>query len=426
MVNHVLVIGAGVAGLAAATALRDAGVDVTVIEAAARIGGRALTTHIGGHAVSTHIGAYAFDHGATWLHDADRNPLADLARGVGATLIDSDTVRRRHVLIDGRLATAGELAHRARTWEQLDTLARTAPDDIAYADALAPLRADPWTATIEGWEACQIAAADPRDFSVQDWRINGLEGRNLSLPQGIGAFVARHLGPPAGPVELSTPVTALDWRGPMRNPILAETPRGTLRADACIVTVSTAALQTIRFTPALPISPEGLPMGLLTKIAFPATGVDRLDLAPDQSVSARIDRGEAAVSLLAWPGGADHVAVFIGGPPAWALAREGRAATIDFIRTRLRAWFGTRADTALGAPVFTDWSQDPWQRGAYAYARPGYWRDRGRMAEPLMDGRLVLAGEAYRTDGLAGTVGGAYLDGERAAAIVRAALQPRA
>ena len=41
----VVVIGAGLAGLGAATALREAGRGAVVLEASARIGGRALTTY---------------------------------------------------------------------------------------------------------------------------------------------------------------------------------------------------------------------------------------------------------------------------------------------------------------------------------------------------------------------------------------------
>lgn len=413
MSDPVLIVGAGVAGLAAAAWLRGRGHAVVLVEAAQRIGGRAHTSLIGGH---------AFDHGATWLHDADRNPLAALAAAMGETLIDADATRRRRVLVDGRPATAAELRQRMATWEKVDALASAAVDDVAYADAIAALRDDPWTATVEAWEACQIAAADPREFGVHDWKLNALEGRNLALPQGIGAFVRERLGAMAGPVELSTPVTALDWRGP----ITAETPRGTIRASACIITVSTAALRHITFTPALPVATDGLPMGLLTKIAFRATGADRLDLAPDESVSQRVARDEAPLSLMAWPRGADHVSVFLGGPAAWALSREGPAATVDFVRARLRSWFGARADTALGDPVWTDWSRDPHHLGSYAYARAGHLQDRARLGAPLLDGRLVIAGEACRMDGLAGTVAGAYLDGERAAATVAAALPPRA
>jgi monoamine oxidase len=413
MSDPILIIGAGVAGLAAATSLRGSGHDVVLVEAAARIGGRAHTTRIGAH---------AFDHGATWLHDADRNPLATLATALGEPLLDADATRRRRVLVDGRPATEAELRHRMDTWEKVDALASAAPDDIPYASAIDAMRHDPWTATIEAWEACQIAAADPRDFGVHDWKLNALEGRNLALPQGIGAFVRDRMGALAGPVTLATPVTAIDWRGP----ILAETARGTLRASACIITVSTSALRNIRFTPALPVSLDGLPMGLLTKIAFRATGTDRLDLSPDESVSQRVERDEAPLSLMAWPRGSDHVSVFLGGPAAWALSQEGPAATVDFVRTRLRSWFGTRADTALGDPVWTDWSRDPCHLGSYAYARPGHLQDRAKLGEPLLDGRLVIAGEACRMDGLAGTVAGAWLDGERAAATVAAALRPRA
>jgi monoamine oxidase len=65
--------------------------------------------------------------------------------------------------------------------------------------------------------------------------------------------------------------------------------------------------------------------------------------------------------------------------------------------------------------VVTGWAADPFYRGAYAYARPGCAGARAVLGTPLADGRLIFAGEATRTDGLAGTVGGAFLAGEEAA-----------
>jgi len=359
MADPVLVIGAGVAGLSAASALRQAGLDCIVVEASNRIGGRARTTRIGAH---------PFDHGASWLHDAERNPLTTIARAHGEALIDSDATRTRRMLVDGKPATEAELAARGTAWEQFDAVAMAETRDIALAVVIDGLRSNPWIASIEAWEACQIAAADPRDFSVLDWNVNQLGGRNLALPGGIGDFVVRRLGPVAGPVLLNTPVTRLDRRGPIR----AETPDGIITAAACIVTVSTAALGRLRITPELPVGPEGLPMGLLTKIALRATGAGRLDLAADQSVNARIQRDMPMMSLFAWPNGADHSVVFIGGPPAWALAREGQAATVDFVRGRLRDWFGAEADAALGDATVTNWAEDPCYGGSYAYARPGH------------------------------------------------------
>lgn len=263
--TDVIIIGAGVAGLAAAAALRRAGRSCIVLEAAHRPGGRAHTIALGG----TH-----FDLGATWLHDAARNKLADLARDAGDVLIDADAPRRRTWLIDGRPATPQEDQGFLRASAAFDALchARAMQDpDIALAEAIGPLRSDPWMATVETWEAAQISAADPWRFSVRDWSANDLGGANI-LPQGgVGALVLRRLLPLAGEVRLSTPVRRVLWGGPG---VTVETDSGTLRARAAIVTASAGVLAagTIAFGPNLPAATQaalaGLPMGLLTKIGF--------------------------------------------------------------------------------------------------------------------------------------------------------------
>jgi monoamine oxidase len=86
----------------------------------------------------------------------------------------------------------------------------------------------------------------------------------------------------------------------------------------------------------------------------------------------------------------------------------------------LRRLVGARADRVFagGARLVTRWDADPWARGAYAYVPPGQAGARAALAEPLAEGRLVFAGEACH-DGLAGTVGGAWLSGEAAARTVR-------
>src|ERR1700732_2825239 len=73
----VVVIGAGLAGLGAATALRDAGRSALVLEAADRIGGRAWTTH------PAELGGVWFDMGSVWLHNAETNPLVPIAQAAG-------------------------------------------------------------------------------------------------------------------------------------------------------------------------------------------------------------------------------------------------------------------------------------------------------------------------------------------------------
>jgi phytoene dehydrogenase-like protein len=68
--KRVIVVGAGVAGLAAARTLRDHGAEVTVLEARDRIGGRVWTVD-------------GVDLGAHWIHGTEGNPVAALARDEG-------------------------------------------------------------------------------------------------------------------------------------------------------------------------------------------------------------------------------------------------------------------------------------------------------------------------------------------------------
>ncbi len=418
--TDVAVVGAGVAGLACAASVRQAGRSCILLEASGRIGGRAWTTH------PAALHGAAFDHGASWLHAAERNPLVPIAAAAQARLFDSGAAWSRHVMVDGAPASAAELAAYDRAEDRYDRLVREAaarPEDCSMAEAVAAMQDDPWLASIETFEATLVAAADARRLSVRDAAANALSGANLNVAGGLGAFIGRAL---AQPVSLDTPVRRIAWddRG-----ATLDTAEGRVRAGACVVTASTGVLREggIVFIPALPDSHlaalEALPMGVLTKVALAAAGADRLGLPAQSSLHARVGRRHApAMSFIAWPQGAAHLIGFVGGSAAATLAREGAAATEAFARNQLRAMLGTRADQAVGAAVIADWAADPWHRGAYAYALPSHADARTALAEPLAGGRLRLAGEAVATDGLAGTVGGAYASGRAAAMAILASL----
>ena len=417
----VVVIGAGLAGLGAATALRRMGRRAVVLEAAGRIGGRAWTAY------PEALGGVWFDMGAIWLHDAENNPLTPIALAAGDTLLRSDTMRTERSFIGTRLATDAELADYADAWPRFEAAAerlmQPGMPDVALSAVAAALPDDPWAATVESWEGPVICTVDAGEYSLLDWQRNVLHGSNLVPEGGIGAFVQRRLGEGLD-IRLDTRVSRVRWGG-VGGQVSVETDRGVLTAGSCIVTVSTGVLRAgaITFDPVLPPHVQDalhvLPMGLATKVALRANGADRLDLPAYCSVDRQVGLdGDLLVPLQCWPYGRDYVQGWIGGGTAWALLREGDAAAVDFARGELRRVFGARADALFaGAPTLvSQWGGDPLTLGAYAYATPGNADARSRLAEPVADGHLLFAGEACHI-GYAGTLAGAWLSGEAAAGL---------
>jgi monoamine oxidase len=412
----VVVIGAGCAGLGAATALRDAGCSAVVLEAADRIGGRAWTTY------PAELGGVWFDMGAVWLHSAEVNPLVAIAKDAGETLLRSDELRRERTFVGQREATQAEYDDYAASWGRFEAKAGTILREVDDAPLAAVARAmpdDPWAVTVETWEGPIICCASADEFSTRDWLRNVLSGSNLVPQGGIGAFIARRLGVGLD-IRLSTPATRVAWNG---DGVTVETPRGTITARSAIVTVSTGVLGAgaIAFDPALPADTQAaiqaLSMGLAMKVALRATGPDRLDLPLHCSVDRQVKRsGEPTMGFQCWPYKRDYVQGWVGGPAAWDLARAGKAAAVDFALGQLRNLFGGRVDRlfAGGTHFVTRWDADPCVRGAYSFVRPGDADARIALAQPLADGRLLFAGEACH-NGMAGTVAGAWISGQDAA-----------
>ena len=212
----VAVVGAGVAGLAAATTLAAAGKTAIVLEAGERVGGRAWTAY------PPSLGGVWFDMGALLLHAAERNPLVAIAERAGEKLRQPTEMREERTFVGTRLADAAELADYEAAWDRFTAKADEllSASDAPLAAVAAHLAHDPWALTVEAWEGPVICAADAADFSLRDWRTNALSGSNLVPEGGIGAFVARRLA--AGlDIRLGTPVLRIalgrsrgQWRQP--------------------------------------------------------------------------------------------------------------------------------------------------------------------------------------------------------------------
>ncbi len=404
----VVVVGAGSSGLAAAKTLRSAGLSFKVLEAMARIGGRAYTS-------TEHFGI-PFDIGCAWLHAADRNPYFPEAQAAGWTLHHHD-MNVDHLYFGRHKASEAVEAEMRQADQQLAALMEnwTGTDD-RVSSLLAAGHAPRAAATFAG---PMDFGKDFDEISIEDFRAAADLEPNYFTLEGFGALVAQ-FGADV-PVELSTPVRKIMWDVPG---VACVTDRGTLRAKAAIVTASPAVLafEEIEFSPDLPDAHReaifDLPMGMLTKLPIEIRGT-RLGLAPfDDLLIERHARHD--IYFLCFPFDTDLMVGFVGGDFAWELSAAGEAAAVDFVADRLCRIFGSDLRKHVGRATMTNWGGERFVRGAYAAARPGKAAARRTLAEPVAE-RIFFAGE-HLAGPLIQTCGGARLSGEAVARRVIAQL----
>ncbi|MFQ3661278.1 MAG: FAD-dependent oxidoreductase [Chloroflexaceae bacterium] len=418
----VLVIGAGMAGLGAAVALKDQGVDVLVLEARPRIGGR-VWSHTG-------LGA-PLDLGASWIHGVIGNPLSALTRQEGLVTartnyenllaydVDGAEVDdARHARIDARLAAFMGLVETRRR-----ELRRAGKADVslqtAFEATLAASRLDPAERRELDYVVNTIIeheyAADIAELSLLHYDAgSSFSGGDVLFPNGYGQIaegLARGLR-----IELGTVVQQVSHG---TDGVGVHTPRGVFRAGYAVVTLPLGVLQAnaVRFVPDLPAPMRRAAMrlgsGVLNKLylRFP-----RVFWARDYELLGYIAgrKGEWAEWLnLAFYTGAPVLLAF--NAAAYGRASEALpdAAFVAAGLETLRTIYGPRIPEPTGF-VRTRWAADPFARGSYSYLPPGATpADRQALAAPL-NGRLFFAGEHTSVEHPA-TVHGAFLSGRRAA-----------
>lgn len=254
--ESVIVIGAGMAGAAAARALADSGVDVVVLEARDRVGGRI-------HA-DTSWGA-PVEMGAAWIHGTTGNPVTHLAAAAGLRLVttdyDEDVVRDTQT---GRPSPQGS-AVRDRLARDMEVLADgggTVSTSVASwltRRGWRPDRLGSWAAEVEVGQEYGVGPAALGIRAVQE----GADQR------GPDAFVAGDYSSTVSllldgnDVRLSTPVTSVESSA---GRAVVATSAGRMEADGVVVAVPLALLQ--RGLPRI----TGLPRATSRALASLSTG----------------------------------------------------------------------------------------------------------------------------------------------------------
>jgi monoamine oxidase len=405
----VVVVGAGVAGLAAARSAIESGLTAVVVEAKDRVGGRA-------HTETTSLGV-PFDRGCFLLHSASENPLARIAAELGFRSVPRH--RPRLIRLDGRWAATAEYRawerYRERTETHLEALGR-AGQDVAIGDHMRD--GSRWRPMLESWIAA-YTGADVEQASTVDFFAYRDTRENWAIREGLGALVARY--GEGLPVTLGAPATAIDWSG---RGVAVATPKGTIRAAAAIVTVSTGVLaaDVIRFDPPLPDAKRaaiaGVPMGHANKVAF------RFDRdvfgVPPHSAAHLLTESRATSLFQLRPFGWEIAIGYVGGRLAAELERAGERTLTGYALDRLKLMFGNAIEQRIVATTATAWAGEPHVLGAYSAALPGEAHRRAALGAPLAE-RLFFAGEACHSEFFS-TAHGAYLSGVAAARAAARAL----
>lgn len=443
----VVIVGAGLAGLAAARALVAAGVEPLVVEARDRVGGRV-------HTLAAADGT-PLDLGAQWVGPTQRR-IAALAEQVGVrtftTYDTGDNVQYREgrrsvysgaIPLGDPVATADVI----EAMLALNMMANAVPLEAPWRAA----EAAEWDAqTVETWLRGNVASeggrhlltlgvqavfsAEPRDLSLLHFLFylhsagglmellsvtGGAQERRFSGgAQMVADRVAAALG---SRVVLSAPVHTIeqDERG-----VRAHADGLSVAARRAIVALPPALAGRLRYRPALPGFRDQLtqrvPMGTVIKVqCVYETPFWREDGLSGQATS---DTGALRLTFDNTPedGRPGVLLGFIEGDEGRVWGRRGVEERRAEALACLVRYFGERAGKPLEY-VERSWAEEEYTRGCYAgYMPSGVWTTYGvALREPV--GRIHWAGTETAME-WNGYMDGAVQSGERAAAEVVAAL----
>lgn len=449
MSRHVLVVGAGMAGLLAAWKLVEAGCRVTLLEASARVGGRVRTELVDGIAVEL---------GAEFVHGRPPELVSLIAElGLKATertgamihflpdgtlfAREEDGVAREE---DGSAEDAGEsendpfaLLERLQGWsdahpdEDLSFMAWAARQGVA-GEALGSA-----AGYVEGFNAADAREVSVRSLALQQMAEDAIEGDvNAHVEGGYAQLAERmtaRLQGESGTVRLRAQVTAVEWVPGSVTAVLADGER--VAADAAVLTLPLGVLQrgSVAFVPEpadVLTQAKRMRMGDVCRMSlvFRRRWWAEIDREPKGALeemsfligSERLDHGGTPRFDVFWtgfPALEPVLTAWCGGPAALRFAGLDDHAIAHVACADLARIFGVSREAVLAEMVSHhrhDWGRDPLFGGAYSWVPVGAVDASARMCEPVAD-TLYFAGEHTDVTGHWGTVHGALRSGLRVA-----------
>ncbi|MFD9408946.1 flavin monoamine oxidase family protein [Streptomyces sp. NPDC059989] len=422
ILTDVIVVGAGYAGGTAARELTAKGLDVVVLEARDRIGGRIWTDTFAGERIELGGGWLSPDHhlvakefqryGLTNV--ADVMPTKSVMPGVNGldALSPADANARLAKLFEQFFAGSEQYFERPN--EPLfrkDLLAKV--DPLSFADRIAQLPglSDVDRKWLEGYfvaytggdNTSRSMTSMAQWWALGGWTMEGWEKQTAYKPaDGMTALLQKMLTESRARVMLKSPVASVTSTA---TGVQVRLTSGRLfKASAVVMAIPVNMWKTIQFNPGLPAvhaaaTAEGVGVGLATKMWIHLSG----NVEAVYGMGTQTSALPLVIPQKALPGGGRLMVGFAGS----SLDVKNQAAVQDAIRAYVP-----------GATVVSykvqEWGRDPYARGGWGLRRPGQLlKQLPAIQQP--HGRIVFAGGDIASGWNGAFIEGAVETGFRAA-----------
>lgn len=406
----IIVIGAGISGLAAAKQLKAEGFNVIVLEAQEKVGGRLRTDRSLG---------VAFDEGASWIHGINGNPITLLAAQAGTNTFETIDESRVSYDIGGALRSAATYDNtEIELYSILNSLMNSGNANQSFETVfnnLYPSKANDrlWQfflstyVTFDTGDLNQLSSLlynEGEEFSgVEKIATNGYDTIPNYLANGLN-------------VQLNQRVSKIDYSGDKTK----VTHNGTItEADYVLVTVPLGVLKAnkIQFTPALPIDKQfainKIGMNCVNKFLITWNTAFWDDVQYISYTPAIKDKFNYFVNVKKFHPTVNALMTF-----AYAdYARQTEAMTdaqiIGEVMSHLKDIYGTSIPNPTHL-LRTKWQTNENTFGAYSYTAVGTEMKHFEDLAATINNKVFFAGEHTEVDYFS-TVHGAYLSGLREA-----------
>ena len=411
--GKVIIIGAGAAGMYAAYLLKERDIDVTILEASGRRGGRIRTLK--------DFSDFDIELGAEEVH-GQKSSFYDLIQGTNAEFVSADTTD--YMFIDNILHTedtiSGDLDYEA-AWDLINEIENYSGSDILAIDyiqqnGISNRMHKLLNAVIGNEHGTSNNRVNIKGIALEENQWTAGNQNFLIRNRSILSIFEERFASILNDIQLNTAVSNIDYSGEQIK--ITDSSGGTHMADKVILTVPVTVLKDrdISFTPELPLAKTqaltNIGMGAGMKIIMKfnnrfwdanAGSIYGNGFIPEFWSTGVGERSTANNILTA----------FVHGENAEYLSSIGNNA-VNTATNELDLMYGVGvASNSLSKFHIMDWFKEPYIKGTYSYPTIGEGTARQQLAIPLND-KLFFAGEATHFEGHFGTVHGAMETGLRA------------